>query len=113
VSDAALLASHLDGVLILVRSGKAVAQDVSRAREQMERVGGKVLGGIFNAFGGEHGGYGNYGYSKYGYGGYSYRKYGGYYQQDNDDISKNKSPLQVRVLEIINTIKNLMPWKRR
>lgn len=77
VSDAALLASHLDGVLILLRSGKAVGQEVTRAREQMERVGGKVLGAVFNAYGGEAGGYGRYGYGRYGYG------YSGYYHQDD------------------------------
>lgn len=72
VSDAALLASHLDGVLILIRFGRAVGQEVIRAREQMERVGGKVLGAVFNAYGGESGGYGRYGYG-----------YSGYYHQDD------------------------------
>jgi len=76
VSDAALLASHLDGVLILVRSGVAQVQEVSRAREQMERIGGKVLGCIFNGFSGDAG---------YGYGGYGgYGRYSGYYQQESE-----------------------------
>ncbi|HXH72094.1 MAG TPA: polysaccharide biosynthesis tyrosine autokinase, partial [Mariprofundaceae bacterium] len=61
VSDAALLASHVDGVLILVRAGKAVAHAVKRASDQMQRVGGTVLGAIFNAYSGRSGGYGNYG----------------------------------------------------
>jgi len=69
VSDAALLASHLDGVLILVRSGIAQAQEVSRAREQMERIGGKVLGCIFNGFSGEAG--------------YGYGRYSGYYLEES------------------------------
>ena len=73
VSDAALLAAHLDGVLILVRSGLAIPQNVARAREQMVRVGGKVLGGVFNAY--ESGGSGQYGYSQYGYSQYGYSQY--------------------------------------
>ena len=76
VSDAALLASHLDGVLILVRSGLAIAHDVARAAEQMERVGGKVIGAVFNAMDTESNRYGKYGYGKYGYGKYGYGKYG-------------------------------------
>jgi tyrosine-protein kinase Etk/Wzc len=73
VSDAALLAKYLDGVLILMRSGHAIAQDVARAREQMERVGGKVLGGIFNGYEATSG---RYGYSRYGYSRYGYSRYG-------------------------------------
>lgn len=78
VSDAALLASHLDGVLILVRSGVAVGHEVARAREQMQRVGGHVLGAIFNAYDTSSGGYGysRYGYSRYGYSGKGYHHYG-------------------------------------
>lgn len=71
VSDAALLASHLDGVLILVRSGVAVGHEVARAREQMERVGGRVLGGIFNAYDNKSGGYG---YSRYSYSSYHHEE---------------------------------------
>lgn len=84
VSDAALLASHLDGVLILIRSGRAVGQEVTRAREQMERVGGKVLGAVFNAYSGEAGGYGRYGYG-----------YSGYYHQDD---SGSKSEPEWKIL---------------
>jgi capsular exopolysaccharide synthesis family protein len=87
VSDAALLASHLDGVLILVRSGIAISHDVVRAREQMERVGGKVLGAIFNAYSQGARGYGKYGYGKYGYGKYGYS---GYYHQDEDIKSTSR-----------------------
>jgi len=62
--------------LILVRSGLAIAHDVARAAEQMERVGGKVIGAVFNAMDTESNRYGKYGYGKYGYGKYGYGKYG-------------------------------------
>jgi len=77
VSDAALLASHLDGVLVLVRSGIPTGHDIARAKEQMERVGGKVLGAVFNAYSGDGAGYGHYSYGHY--------SYGGYYQQQTED----------------------------
>jgi capsular exopolysaccharide synthesis family protein len=91
VSDAALLASQLDGVLILVRSGVAVAHEVARAREQMERVGGRVLGAIFNAYDTSSAGYGysRYGYSRYGYSRYGYASKGyHHYGEDQSDITK-------------------------
>jgi len=78
VSDAALLASHLDAVLILIRAGRDSAHDIARAREQMERVGGNVLGAVFNAFDGKESGYG---YSNY--------RHVGYYQQDQGNDTRS------------------------
>jgi len=99
VSDAALLASHLDGVLILMRSGKAIAREVSRAREQMERVGGKVLGGIFNGYSGEAGSYGSYSYS--------YGRHSGYYQQNEEDNTE-MHPIQANLAKIVVFAKRLI-----
>jgi len=103
VSDAALLAANLDGVLILVREGKAVAHDVKRAADQMQRFGGTVLGAIYNAYGEESRGYGKYGYGKYGYGKYGYGA--GYYQQDSE--SQGTVP-ESHTDRVVNAVRNFI-----
>jgi capsular exopolysaccharide synthesis family protein len=44
VSDAAMLAPRLDGVLLVVDSGKTRRETGRRAKEQLERVGARLLG---------------------------------------------------------------------
>ncbi|MCC7372107.1 MAG: CpsD/CapB family tyrosine-protein kinase [Chloroflexi bacterium] len=44
VSDAAILAARVDGVLLVVDSGRTRRDPARRAREQLERVGARLLG---------------------------------------------------------------------
>ena len=44
VSDAAILAARLDGVLLVVASGKTRREAARRAKEQLDRVGARLLG---------------------------------------------------------------------
>jgi polysaccharide biosynthesis transport protein len=47
-SDAAILASHSDGVLLVVRAGYADRKAVQAAAEQLATVGARVVGAVFN-----------------------------------------------------------------
>jgi capsular exopolysaccharide synthesis family protein len=48
VSDAAVLAARLDGVLLVVFSGRTRRDRARQAKEQLERVGARLLGVILN-----------------------------------------------------------------
>ncbi len=74
VADAAPFFASLDGVLLLCRSGRAPAGFYQGAREQVERLGGTVLGTIFNGFDARRVARRAYGYSGY----YGYHAYYGY-----------------------------------
>ncbi|MBE2183165.1 MAG: CpsD/CapB family tyrosine-protein kinase [Anaerolineae bacterium] len=45
-SDAALLASRLDGVLLVVKTGSTRRDQVARARDELNRVHARVLGAV-------------------------------------------------------------------
>jgi non-specific protein-tyrosine kinase len=75
VADAAILASMVDGVVLVVDPHRVKRREVRRAREAIEAVGGKVIGLVMNRLR-PRGAiyyyyYGSYGYKhgyKYGYG---------------------------------------------
>ncbi|HPR89670.1 MAG TPA: polysaccharide biosynthesis tyrosine autokinase [bacterium] len=48
VTDAAILAPMMDGVLLVIRSGDTAREAAVRALEQLKRVGAPVLGAILN-----------------------------------------------------------------
>ncbi|MCC6176557.1 MAG: CpsD/CapB family tyrosine-protein kinase [Chloroflexi bacterium] len=48
VSDAAVLATRVDGVLLVVDAGRTRRDAARRAKEQLERVGARVLGVVLN-----------------------------------------------------------------
>ena len=58
--------SKLDGVLLLARSGRSTPDAVESSRDRIERVGGRLLGCVFNAFDARKS------LARYGYG-YGYR----------------------------------------
>ena len=94
VTDAAVLASQTDGVLVVVRTGQSERGPVTQAVEQLEYGNARILGFVMTCvpledtnYGyskyrykkyGRYGyrRYGKYGYRKYGYGKYGYSKYG-------------------------------------
>jgi capsular exopolysaccharide synthesis family protein len=65
VADTAGLASLTQGALLVVRAGKTNRDQVSTAKESLERVGARVLGTVFSMApvpkGGRYGRYGAYG----------------------------------------------------
>jgi len=68
VTDAALIASQADGVLVVVRHGSTSRDQLSEARDRLQAVGARVVGAVVNRSpvrGGDAYGYG-YGYG-YGY----------------------------------------------
>lgn len=50
VADAVILASHVDGVVLIFNAAKTSRSSAVHAKEQIERVGGQVLGVVLNAF---------------------------------------------------------------
>lgn len=71
VADSLVLAPIVDGVLFVADAARTSRQAVARARNQLEQVGGDVVGGVFNNFDPSktHGGryYYRYYYDRYGY----------------------------------------------
>jgi len=73
VADASILASRVDGVLLVIRPGKTPLDAAITSLEQMRRAGANVLGVVFNRIPRNQ---------PYYYGGY--RHYSGYYQGAKD-----------------------------
>jgi len=72
VTDAAILAPQVDGVLLVVRAGTSTLHAVSGARKQLTSVSARLLGAVLNDADLRIRGY------RYGAGSYSYRSAGGY-----------------------------------
>ncbi|HOT98161.1 MAG TPA: polysaccharide biosynthesis tyrosine autokinase [bacterium] len=73
VTDAAILAPMVDGVLLVIRSGDTAREAAVRAHEQLKRVGAPVLGAILNGITAEQV-YGSY---------YPHYYYSDYYREKN------------------------------
>jgi non-specific protein-tyrosine kinase len=71
VADALALAPRCDGVLLVADAGETTHTGIRIAREQIEKVGGDIVGGVYNNFDPSKAKtYGSYRYySSYGYGG--------------------------------------------
>ena len=70
VSDASILSTLADGVVIVVRAGATTRALLTRTREQLENVNARVVGSILNGMivsrvGRHYSYYGYYGYSQY------------------------------------------------
>ncbi len=83
-SDAAVLSTLCDGVVLVVRAGMSSRAIVARAREQLEAVHARIVGAILNnaviAKLGRHYSY----YSYYGYSRYAKDYHRAYYGRDRD-----------------------------
>ncbi|MNN40422.1 hypothetical protein D3C81_1544970 [compost metagenome] len=77
VSDLHVLASTLDGILLVAAYGVTEKNAILRAKESIIKVGGKVLGVVENKIPQDAKGYG--------YGTYGYGKYQGYYSSDTEE----------------------------
>ena len=74
--DAAVIAKHCDGAILVVAQGKVGARFINRVTKQLEASGVKILGAVLNKVKMKKNGYGKY------YGNY----YGAYYGQGNSDL---------------------------
>lgn len=73
VTDPAVVAPRVDGVLLVIRPSKHGRPKAERAKEILAGLGAKILGVVVNGVG-QHAGYGEYTYGsyRYGYGSYSH-----------------------------------------
>lgn len=65
VTDAVVLSKLTDGVILVVRAGKTIRDEVKRSANMVRDVGGRTFGVVLNEFDRRVGSY--YGYSYYGY----------------------------------------------
>jgi capsular exopolysaccharide synthesis family protein len=77
VTDAAILAGQLDGVIIVVKSQSTTREALRVTARQLTDVGARILGAVFNDVDLSHG--------RYGEGTYYYYRREGYYTSDEDD----------------------------
>nr|AQQ74443.1 hypothetical protein [uncultured bacterium] len=82
VTDAQVLGTHLDGMVLVVEAGQARKAAVKHARELLNQTHTRLLGVVLNKIDQSSKGYYHYYYYRSGYGKYGYRKrgygYGGY-----------------------------------
>jgi Mrp family chromosome partitioning ATPase len=50
VSDCLLLAPLVDGVILILSTGALLQSDATRAKQQLEQAGGRILGVVMNRF---------------------------------------------------------------
>lgn len=71
VTDAVVLSSLADGVIVVVGSGVVQRDQLTHALENLESVAARVLGLVLNRVPQNSAGYGGYGYGTYGYSSYT------------------------------------------
>lgn len=84
--DAAVIAKHCDGAIIVIAQGMASGRLISSAKRQLETSGVRILGAVLNKVKMKKIGYGSY-YGGY-YGGYYGSYYGEYYNRDDEKGKK-------------------------
>jgi capsular exopolysaccharide synthesis family protein len=127
LADAALVAEHLDGLMLLVSLDRV---DRGLPRESIARIrssGAALLGIVTNAVKEEKAsssaygyGYGGYGYGGYGYGGYGYGGYGygaydprttyAYYQDQDATSAEQPEPAPSKTRPLKDLHRRLMRW---
>ena len=75
--DAAVVAKHCDGAIIVVAQGMASGRMIGRVKRQLETSGVRILGAVLNKVKMKKIGYGSY------YGGYYGSYYGSYYGRED------------------------------
>jgi len=91
VTDAAVLAPHVDGVILVAKPGFTRLRDFQQALEQLRKVDARVLGVVLNEVNPRSRKYGYY-YNRY------YSKYSQYYEEDNN--KKQTNPLLEKKIPI-------------
>jgi polysaccharide biosynthesis transport protein len=88
VTDAAVLATHVDGVLLVVQPGQTRMGSAQQTVEQLRRVGTNIIGVVLN----------NVIQDKRSYGGYYYRYDDSYYADDSRSRSQNRMFSRRRII---------------
>jgi capsular exopolysaccharide synthesis family protein len=83
VTDAAIIAPQVDGVIVVVRASQTTRDALRSTLRQLKDVHARVLGAVVNGFVFNADGY----YGK----GYYYRRYGEYYASDNEGEARPDS----------------------
>lgn len=83
--DAAIVAKHCDGAVLVIAQGVANSRMISSVKKQLEASGVRILGAVLNKVKMENNHYGKY-YGRY-YGSYYGSYYGNYYKRD--DVEEN------------------------
>jgi len=91
VADASILASHVDGVLLVVYPGKTPLDAIQNTLEQMNRAGAHIVGVVMNRISRNRGYYGGYRY----YSPYYQGQY--HYGVEGDSRKSKKLPLRARL----------------
>ncbi len=81
VTDATILSTLADGVVLVAESGKTPRPALVRTRRILDDAGARILGVVLNKLDQHHGGYYDYGYYRYGY--HHYAEYGYGYGQSS------------------------------
>lgn len=82
--DAAIVAKHCDGAVLVVAQGMANSRMINSVKKQLEASGVRILGAVLNKVKMEKSHYGKY-YGRY-YGSYYGSYYGTYYKKEQDDL---------------------------
>lgn len=83
--DAAIVAKHCDGAVLVIAQGVANSRMINSVKKQMEASGVRILGAVLNKVKMENNHYGKY-YGRY-YGSYYGSYYGNYYKRDDVEES--------------------------
>jgi non-specific protein-tyrosine kinase len=81
VTDASILAPVMDGIVLVMTPGVTKRMAARQMVEQLSRVGGKILGVVFNNFNENRASY-NYRSNKY------YARYGKYFSEDSKQVPR-------------------------
>lgn len=81
--DAAIVAKHCDGAVLVIAQGVANSRMIASVKKQLEASGVRILGAILNKVRMEKNHYGKY-YGRY-YGSYYGSYYGNYYKKDTEE----------------------------
>ena len=82
VTDAAVMANKVDGVIMLLESGAVAPQAAVEAKTRLEQAGAHILGVVLNKV--------DVAAGHYGYGGYGKNGYGYYYYYGNESKKTNE-----------------------
>ncbi len=98
VTDAAIIATKSDGVLVVIYAGNTVTSQLKGVLTAISQVGANCIGVVLNMIPTRARDYDNYGY-RYGYSyGYKYRSksnYRAYYAPETKDLKKQKAPAPI------------------
>lgn len=83
--DAAIVAKHCDGAVLVIAQGVANSRMINSVKKQLEASGVRILGAVLNKVKMENSHYGKY-YGRY-YGSYYGNYYGSYYRKEDKEGS--------------------------